>query len=198
MTVENIRVLHLDSGLEWRGGQMQVMSLMRGLRDRGIEQCLICRKGGELAVRVRDEGFEVEESASWGEMNPFAARSTIARIKKGNFNILHAHAAHAHALGLRAVGKCPDVKLVVTRRVDFEVGKTGFSRRKYADPRIHYIAISNGIRDVLIRGGVGSQNIDVVPSGIDPARFTGEYDRSNLRREFGFEIDTPVSATSPL
>ena len=45
-----MRVLHLDSGKEMRGGQWQVLSLLKGL---GPDNLLLTPEGGPLITRAR-------------------------------------------------------------------------------------------------------------------------------------------------
>ena len=40
-----MKVAHLDTGRSWRGGQGQVLLLMRELRDQGVEQELLAPAG---------------------------------------------------------------------------------------------------------------------------------------------------------
>jgi hypothetical protein len=54
-----MKVAHLDTGREWRGGQAQVLFLMRGLRSLGDENLLLAPEG-PLLERARSEGFAVE------------------------------------------------------------------------------------------------------------------------------------------
>jgi glycosyltransferase involved in cell wall biosynthesis len=75
--------------------------------------------------------------------------------------------------------------LVVSRRVDFALGGGWLSRRKYLHPACRYLAISMAVRDVLVRGGVAPERIHVVPSGIDPAKFTYRTNRDETRRALG-------------
>jgi hypothetical protein len=55
--------------------------------------------------------------------------------------------------------------LVVSRRVAFPVQQNVFSRRKYARAD-HYIAISNHVREQLLRGGIEDSRISVVYDGV--------------------------------
>ena len=56
-----LRILHIDTGPGWRGGQQQVFWLMQGLRQHGLEQVLAAPAGSPLAERIRREGFEAIE-----------------------------------------------------------------------------------------------------------------------------------------
>ena len=48
-----MRILHVDSALEWRGGQNQVFLTALGMAARGHEVTLACRAGGVLEQRAR-------------------------------------------------------------------------------------------------------------------------------------------------
>ena len=58
-----MRILQVDSGREWRGGQNQVRLLCRELvREAGIEQVLVTKRGSELARRAAAHGTAVTET----------------------------------------------------------------------------------------------------------------------------------------
>jgi len=82
-------------------------------------------------------------------------------------------------------------KCIVSRRVDFPIGKGLFSGLKYRYGVDRYIAISRAVKDVMTRGGVAAERIAVVHSGIDPARFDGIVPADH-REEFGIARDELV------
>jgi len=183
------RVLHIDDGREWRGGQHQVWLLLRELAERGVVQRLIGPPGAPLIERARAIGIEAVETPLRGELDPLAPGRIAAHARALGANLLHAHTGHAHTLGLRAARRLDGVWLVTTRRVDFPIGRGFFSRRKYRAAGQHYIAISEGVRRVLLAGGVAPRRIDTVSSGV-PAIPAGEtWPRERVRRELGIGAD---------
>ncbi len=156
-----MRVLQVDSGREWRGGQNQVRLLCRELgTDAGIEQVLITKSGSELARRAGDDGVTVRGTTWEIGLDPRAwwhLRRTIAAFAP---DIIHVHDSHALTLAATvARGR----RLVATRRVDFHVGRFSAWRRP---DRI--IAVSQAAKQILTRDGVAADAIIVVPDGIDP------------------------------
>src|SRR5436190_2168374 len=141
-----MRVLHLDSGREMRGGQWQVLRLMRGLRERGHQQELMCRGGSPLFQAALQESFDVYP-LSIGRF-PSAARAA---------DLVHAHDARTH--GLAAF--FPRGPIVVARRVGFPIHTGFFSRIKYQRAS-HFIAVSRYVADVLRTSGVPDSRISVV------------------------------------
>ena len=182
-----MRVLQIDSGREWRGGQNQVRLLCRELvREPGVEQVLVTKRGSELARRAAGDGTTVME-ASWGpSLDPrawFCIKRTIASFEP---DIVHAHDSHALWL---VRGEENDERLVATRRVDFHVRR--FSSWRHVD---RIIAISNAVKQVLVADGIPGTGISVVPDGIDPDEVRRTADQPlHARARLGLPPGTPLA-----
>ena len=181
------RVLHLDDGPIWRGGQQQAWLLMTGLAARGIPLWLAARADSPLAQKSRAAGIPVHDFAFRGELDLFGPARLRALARRLGANILHAHTSHAHALALRAARSASNLHALSTRRVDFPI-KGFFSRRKYADPRQHFIAISEAVRRELLAAGVPPQRIALVHSGVPPLGPAAEP-RDQVRAALGIPAD---------
>ncbi|PWU03447.1 MAG: hypothetical protein C5B51_19055 [Terriglobia bacterium] len=140
-----MRVLHLDSGREMRGGQWQVLRLVEGLDREAVECTLMARPGSSLFLRAGKAGLRVE---------PLGLRRVLSLSRA--HDLVHAHDARSHTMGLLA--RRP---LLVSRRVAFPVG----SRWKYRRAH-HYLAVSDHVKSVLIAGGVPEEKISVVYDGV--------------------------------
>jgi len=155
-----VRVLQVDSGREWRGGQNQVRLLCRELaRTAAIEQILVTQQDSELARRAAADGATVRGTAWSLGLDPRAwwhLRRTISTFQP---DIIHVHDSHALTL---AAAVAPRRTLVAARRVDFHVGRFGPWRRP---DRI--VAVSEAVRQVLVGDGIAADTITVVPDGID-------------------------------
>ena len=148
-----MRILHLDAGKEMRGGQWQALRLMEGLAAAGVESTLLARRGGPLFEAARDRGWRVE---------PLSLVRAMLLARR--HDLLHAHDARSHTLGLIA----RSARLVVSRRVAFPVR----SPWKYRRAR-RYLAVSEFVKSVLVAGGVPEEKIAVVYDGVpllDPAQ----------------------------
>jgi len=191
-----VRVLHIDSGREYRGGQNQVRLLTRELVRAGgdVGLRLVTRRDSELARRVAGQGVTVRE-VPWGpSLDPRALWRLY--LEEADFapDLLHAHDSHALQLAYwmrRLSGRGPgDPVLVATRRVDFHVRPGSVWHR--VD---HLIAISRAVRAVLESDGIAPRDITVVSSGIDP----DEVRRAartplNVRAHLGLSPTTPLAA----
>jgi len=140
-----VRIVHIDTGREWRGGQRQVLLLAQGLRDRGHEQVVLARAGSPLYQAASTAGLETRS------LRPLLGLSA---------DIVHAHDARAHLLALTAP------RLVVSRRVAFPLGSGLASRWKYRRAA-RYLAVSEFVKGQLLTAGVPPERISVVYDGVE-------------------------------
>src|SRR5216117_991291 len=121
-----MRVLHVDSGREYRGGQNQVRLLTRELaRQADVQQRVITRRGSELSRRVTAAGVLVRDVPWTLGLDPRACWRIVVEALAWRPDIIHAHNSHAVTLAvwargfLRRAGAAP--RVVATRRVVFRV-----------------------------------------------------------------------------
>ncbi len=181
-----LRILHIDSGREWRGGQRQVFLLARTQRDRGDEPLVIGQPEAPLVRRLRGSGLAAASVRMRGEWDLYAARRLRAHVRAWRPHIVHAHDARSHGLALAALLGMRSVPLVVTRRVAF----VPRGRIKYGRRVARFIAISNAVRAAMASGGVDERRIDVVYSGVPRSAPTTPR---NWRREHGWPDDAVVA-----
>jgi len=163
------RVLHLSTEKGWRGGERQVKLLTNGLLSRGIEIRVACPPDSELF----HDRAQANVAIPWkvrSEFDPVAVANLISHVRRYRPQLIHAHTSHAHSiawLAARFVG----LPVVVSRRVDFPVASNWAARRKYLSSSVWFIAISEGVRNVLLSGGVDPDRVTVVHSGIELDRY---------------------------
>lgn len=141
-----MRILHLDSGNEMRGGQWQVLRLMTGLRREGVLSTLLAPAASPLIQKALKEQLPAEP----------LGLLRVSRLARRN-DLVHAHDARSHTLALLA-SRSP---LVVSRRVAFPIR----SRWKYRSAG-RYLAVSRFVKSVLEAGGVPQEKIAVVYDGV--------------------------------
>lgn len=163
-----MKILHIDTGRELRGGQHQMLLLVGGLAALGHEQVLLARAAAR--EHLADSGRAAR---------PVASREPTLRnlwASARDVDLIHAHDGRGHTLAALAGLSKP---LVVSRRVAFPVQRNLLSRGKYARA-CHYIAISQHVRRQLLAAGVAESKISVVydgvvlPDEVSPAADAGE------------------------
>ncbi len=177
-----MRILHLDSGRHWRGGQRQVFLLAGAQREQGLEPLVVAAPHSPLAGRLKTQGIASAAVAMRADFDVFAMRRVRRILSRWRPDIVHAHDARAHAIALGALIGVR-VPLVITRRVPF-VPKGRF---KYGSRVARFIAISRAVGDTLQQGGVGAERCTVVYSGV-PAPTVGTA--RDWRREAGWPEGT--------
>jgi hypothetical protein len=140
-----MRIVHIDCGREMRGGQWQVLRLLRGLRQRGQESILLARPDGALSERALREGFPVEKVSR--------------RIPAAD--LVHVHDARSHTLAAIFARR----PFVVSRRVAFPVKSGWLSRWKYRRPA-QYLAVSSYVAKMLTAAAVPESKISIVHDGV--------------------------------
>jgi len=98
----------------------------------------------------------------------FAAAHVRRLVARYRPDVLHAQHSTAHAVALMAAWGLRSPVFAVTRRVVFPLGQNIFSRLKYLTKRINgYVAISNAVKEILVRAGVSPARVEVIPSVTD-------------------------------
>jgi len=170
-------VLHIDTERGWRGGERQVLWLAESLVRSG-NQCVIAARPNEpLALRAAELGLRVLPCSPRWEFDPVAASMLSRFIRREGIQVVHAHTAHAASIALLCAG---DAQTVITRRVDFRVGRDWVSKLKYRRASA-VIAISDAVADALVASGIDSRQIEIIPSGIDLTRCVQRADVRTLR-----------------
>ena len=180
------RILHVDAGRSWRGGQRQVFLLATGLRDLGYRTLIVAPTGSPLIRRAERAGLPTYRLTLRGEWDIGSARELRAVAGEWRADIVHAHDARAHSIARLALLGKRKTRLIVTRRVAFTPKQV---RLKYRHGIDAFIAISNAVKVVMVKAGVPPDRIDVVYSGL-PAPVVKRP--RNWRRERGWPSTTIV------
>lgn len=192
---KSLNILHISTPKSWRGGEQQLAYLFEELDKAGQNQILLTRKGSELAQKGKLQGWKVIEQAKNTAIDLVFAAKIGKVCRENKIDLIHTHDAHAHTFTiLSAVFFGNKTPLVVSRRVDFPIKPTRFSRFKYNHPIIKRIlCVSNAIKEITAKDIQNKSVLKTVHSGIDIERFKYEKkDCTQLRTEFGISADTPL------
>lgn len=155
-----MRILHIDTGEQMRGGQIQVMLLLKGLQAAEHECILLARENSPL-----------HEAARKARIPILAASLPAVWTRSKQFDLVHAHDAHAHTMAALAA-RC---RFVVSRRVAFPVKRSLASRWKYGRTQ-RFLAVSQFVARELQSAGIPRDKIDVVYDGVEIDRVATEWD----------------------
>ena len=164
--MNELQVVHLCRGRDWRGGERQVRLLARMLADRSdLSQLIATGRTSRLAGVALSDGQRVLP-LTWAQAyDPRAWLSLVRQLhrlqRRGAGLLLHAHDSHGLALGLLAATLLR-LPLVATRRSMSVAGPL------WRRPR-RVIAISRAVEQELLESGVSRRRIVRISSAIDLA-----------------------------
>lgn len=184
-----MKVVHVETGMHLYGGALQVLFLLRGLRDSPGEHILVCPPGSDIATAAaefaRIHTIPVSGDLDWRFIGRL--RDLLRREKP---DLVHLHSRRgADVLGGLAA-RMEGVPAVLSRRVDNPESRLAV-KLKYGLYR-RVITISQGIADVLVSEGVDPQKIRCVPSAVDTTLYQPGGDSAWLRQEFALPEDARV------
>jgi glycosyltransferase involved in cell wall biosynthesis len=184
-----MHVAHLESGMHLYGGAQQVLDLIAGLRERGIDNTVICPSGSAIAtvLGAADGGcLEVPMSGDGDFGFIWRCRRVLEQLKP---DLLHVHSRRGADTYGALAARAARVPAVISRRVD-NPERRWFARRKYAQYQA-VIAISARIRQLLLDDvGLNREQVYLVPDGVDTARFHPGADPLGVRQALGLPADS--------
>lgn len=189
-----MRVLLVDAGREWRGGQDQVRLLTRELaRSPDLDVRLVTRRAGDLARRVEATGVPVHGVPWTIGLDPRAWWQLRSCLRTFRPDIVHVHDSHALSLvrgALRSgAGARSRPLLIAHRRVDFHVrpGSDWFRVDRV-------IAVSEAVKRILVADGVRPDHVTVIFDGIDPDEvLAAAATPLDIRSQLGLLPGTPLA-----
>src|SRR3989442_1604702 len=160
-----MRILHLDTGRELRGGQRQLLLLAKGLKKRGHVQVILARLNGTLYEECLRRKLPVM---------PIGPARIALEARQAD--LIHAHDARSHTLAALVAAGRP---LIVSRRVAFPVRTGPASRWKY-ERASRFLAVSEFVKQCLMEAGVPCEKISVVYDGVELPQQSGSFPRSRV------------------
>ena len=187
-----MKILHVSTPLTWRGGEQQLAYLVDELKEKGIEQEVLCAKGSAverycLFNKIAHHTFNRNnlQLVTAGIINDICHKNTIS--------LIHAHDAHGHtAAVLSSIVYGNITPLVVSRRTIFPIGTNWFSKLKYNHSSVsRYVCVSERIKEQTSGSVKDMSKVVTVHSGIDLSRFNTKPGEAVCLSEFGTNLSRP-------
>ena len=177
-------LFHIDAGKEWRGGQRQSLFLVQELKRKGFPVFFVVQPRSPLHKKASEINLPVIPLKIRNEFDMLSIFRLFFAMRRRKCRLAHFHDAHSVAVGSVAASMAKVPLRVISRRVDFPLKKNYFSRKKYLSQIDAVIAISEGIKKVLVESGLPPGRIEVIPYGIDFTPYKEALSSDHLRREF--------------
>jgi glycosyltransferase involved in cell wall biosynthesis len=194
-----MKVLHVITGLDAGGAELQLAMLVR--RTRHDADVVSLYNPGPVADQIRADGGTVRDLAMRRNTELSALLRLRRIIRDGHYDVVHAH-LYRSQIYARPAAWLARTPVVLT--TEHSIGETHIERRKMtAGVRAMYlaseffsdatIAVSDIVRGRLVRWGVPAKKITVIPNGLDVAGLAFDpANRERVRSEFGISADTYV------
>lgn len=184
-----LAILHVDPERGLGGGERQVLGLVRHLAAAGHRQAVAGDPAGALLPAAARLGAGGRPLRVRHHLDVVAGRRLARLLAAERYDIVHFHTARAHALAA-FLGRPRGVRRVVTRRMDYAPRGGWYARWLYNHAVDAVVAISEGVRAVLVSGGVDAAHVRVVPSGVEPDEFAADAaTRAAARARFALAAD---------
>jgi glycosyltransferase involved in cell wall biosynthesis len=190
-----MRTLHVEMGRHRLGGTMQVFYLLRGLKRRGIGAALVCPVGSPLQGLAAAEGIEVFAVPYGGDLDLRFVLRLWRIVRRYRPDVTHIHSRRgADTLGLFGAWLASRGRVIVSRRVDNPLPRNLITRLRYAILPDHVVAVSKGIRGVLLDAGVPPGQVSQVYSAVEASTYQSPLTRDAARRRLGLDPGAEVIA----
>jgi glycosyltransferase involved in cell wall biosynthesis len=194
-----MKVLHVITGLDAGGAELQLAMLLRHTRHQADVVTLY--NPGPVADMIREEGTSVRDLGMQSNRELGALVRLRKVIKDGRYDVVHTHLYRTQVYA-RPAARLAGTPVVLT--TEHSIGETHIERRpmtrgvralylaseRFSDATI---AVSDIVRDRLTRWGVPGKKITVVPNGVEVTELSFDEDaRRQVREQFGLAPDTYV------
>jgi glycosyltransferase involved in cell wall biosynthesis len=180
-----MKILHVETGRHFYGGAQQVIYLLNGLRQRDVENVLVCPPDTEVDKRAREAGAKVYNVASAGDLDLSLTWWLLRIMKWESPDIVHCHSRRGGDFLGGMAASLARLPAAVSRRVDHPEPQW-IARLRYR-PFRNVIAISENVAAVLRENGVDEERLAIIRSAVDVERFQEPPARKELLEEYGLD-----------
>ncbi|CAK0765737.1 Glycosyltransferase family protein [Gammaproteobacteria bacterium] len=184
-----MRVLHVEAGRHLYGGARQVLYLLEGLQQRGVENCLACPPDAALAEPARQFVTDVIPMPM-GDASLALPGRLMATIRRHRPDLVHLHSRRGADLWGGLAARRTGVPVVLSRRVDNPEFRPWVALKYRLYDRV--ITISEAIRQLLIEEGVAPWRVVCVRSAVKAAAPQMPGDPRPFTTAFGIPEDALV------
>jgi glycosyltransferase involved in cell wall biosynthesis len=186
-----MKVVHVETGRHLYGGAQQVIYLVQGLQQRGLDNTIVCLPGSAIDALARQLQLRVHNIDCGGDLD-IRFMSRLRRfLTDSQPDIVHCHSRRgADFLGGRAA-RSSGIPAVLSRRVDSRENKI-VSRLRYSGFR-KIIAISENVATSLRESSVNPDRIELIRSAVDAEFVAEQPDCDSWKRQFDLPEDGIVA-----
>lgn len=190
-----MKILYSCLSKSWGGLEMFTLTSIQQLLKRDIAVELICSADSRIHIEANNMGIMLHPVSASGYFHPITAYRISLLLRNNKYSLVHTQASKDLWLLVPALFIAnTKIPLFLTKQVGSFIVKKDFLHSQLYKRVRKILAISNAIKQNLIETTpVKSQNILIVPNGININRFDPEkVSYKKVREEFKISPDKIV------
>lgn len=195
-----LKVLHIIGGGEFGGAERHILNLFRAFDKQAVDASVCCLFRAPFAEMAREAGFSVHVVPMRHKLDFRVMSKLTSLIRRSEAEIVHTHGVRANLMGRLAARQAGHKKVLTTVHSLLEMDHPGFisslanslverASRGLTDK---FIAVSQGLKDKLVSGGLPEDRVTVIYNGIEPGEFRRPDDPDAALRKLGITLGVPV------
>ncbi|MFI0491318.1 glycosyltransferase family 4 protein [Flavobacterium sp.] len=190
-----MKILNITSITELRGGDMQMYTVFKLLKDKSdLNQYILCPENSILAGICKKDNvpFFTYKKNTLKLINLVVAIIKICR--KESITVVHIHDSTALNAGLIAMKFLEkSTSLILSRKRNNKIKNKFLNRYKYSHPSIKKIVcVSKAVEAIFENILPNKSNLLTIYDAIDVAKFANKQNRNLLHQEFNFTPETSI------
>lgn len=167
-----MKVLHLIKVKGIGGAEQHLLALLPSLRQRGVDAQVLSLDAGADAARFHraldERGVPWQRVATGFDVSPRLGISVVRAVRAAHPDLLHTHMVHGDVYGSVAA-KMLRLPFVSSRHNDdrYLLGPFRYVDRAFMKRVRRLIAISDSVRDFLVRAGLPADKLLTIHYGLD-------------------------------
>lgn len=169
-----LKVIHIIGGGEFGGAEKHILNLAGAVDRQAVELTVCCLFSAPFVEIASRAGISALALPMRNKADLGMIRKLAVLIQEGNFDLVHTHGVRANLLGRLAARLAGCQKVVTTVHSLLEKDYQGtisrtannLAERSTRFLTDHFIAVSQGLKDRLVAGGISAGRITVIYNGI--------------------------------
>ncbi|HLP18125.1 MAG TPA: glycosyltransferase, partial [Bacteroidota bacterium] len=186
-----MNILFISSIQMWGGGEVFLLDLMGGLRQRGHAVSLLCRPDTELSVRASAKNFDVTTMRIGGDFDPVVIWKTRSLMKRKKIDAICTNMDKDLRFGGIAAKLAGVRGIVPSREIDYPLKNS--LRYKFAYNTLASLLVVNSIatQKTVLQSApwLDASRTRIIYKGIDLAPFD-TLPSSSLHEELNLPVTT--------
>lgn len=185
-----MNVLHIETRRHLSGGAKQVITLMRGLKQHGVESTLLCADDSVVAEYAQAAKLPVKLIDYRGSHDFSLIKKIREAAIETRSDLIHAHSGRGTADYSAVFARRFDAPVLLTQRTIRKERRllSGFKYRSFS----RIASISEAVDRSLKRQRVDAAQRHVIYDGVDFTDFSKPHPRSTLLEEFDLPVDAVI------